>query len=124
MLTQQTVNQFARNLQQHAPFVENMQIMTVDGLTLHTDTPARNEDTVSALTAMLYSAARNLASHLDANIPQGMILCMGEHYYAIARVNDDCVMGFHVPVQMNTPQALQAVCDFIDANEHQLRITH
>jgi predicted regulator of Ras-like GTPase activity (Roadblock/LC7/MglB family) len=124
MMTQQTVIQFARNLQQQIPFVENMQIMTSDGLTLHNDKPMHNEDTVSALTAMLYSAARNLANYLDANLPQGMIICMGDNYYAIARVNDDCVMGFHVPAQMSTPQALQAVCDFIDANEHQLRITH
>ena len=125
MLTQQTIQHFVSNLQHQVPFVENLQMMTTDGLSLHVDHHHDHEDTVSALTAMLYSAAQNLTKYLGAEMPQGMIICSGkEHTYAIARVNDDCVMGFQVPVQLSTPQALQIVCDFIDANEHQLRVTH
>lgn len=125
MLTQQTIQQFVSNLQHQIPFVENLQMVTTDGLSLHTEHHHTHEDTVSALTAMLYSASQNLTKYLGEDMPQGMIICSGSEYaYAIARVNNDCVMGFRVPVQLSTPQTLQVVCDFIEANEYQLRVTH
>ena len=124
MLTQQSVSQFARHLQQRAPFIHNIQITTVDGLTLHSNSQVRDGDSVSALTAMLYSAASNLVRCLDGGTPQVMVISMGDYAYMVMPINQDCVMGFSVPIKMNTPDALQIVCDYVQANANQLRITH
>lgn len=124
MLSQQTALQFAHNIQQHAPFINSVQLMTIDGLPLHTNVDRKHEDTVSALSAMLYSAASQLANYLDAETTQGMIVCMGESAYAVARIDDDCVMGFQMPADMGTQASLQAICNYISTHQRHLQIVH
>ena len=124
MLNQQTAVQFVQGIQQHAPFINSVQLMTVDGLSLHCNTDKQDDDAVSALSAMLYSAAARLANNLEAVSPQGLIMCMGEFAYAVTRVNDDCFIGFQMPADRGNQASLQSICTYIDHHQHGLQMIH
>ncbi|MEB4590929.1 roadblock/LC7 domain-containing protein [Candidatus Thiothrix sp. Deng01] len=124
MLTPQIINQFASSLQRRMPDIENIQIMTVDGLSLYAASDTQLTDTVSALSALLYSAASNLAGFLRAGKSPGMIICMKDFAYIITQLNAECVIGFQVSIRAGTVQTLHAVCDYIETNGGQLSVAY
>jgi predicted regulator of Ras-like GTPase activity (Roadblock/LC7/MglB family) len=124
MFSQQHVQQFTRQLRHNVPGIENLQLLTVDGLAMHSDQLAHDEDKLSALSALIYSAAQRLADCMQEDAPKGLIVCIGTSAYVIARVGDELMLGLQVPADLGHPQFLQTVCNFIGQHEHGLSTIH
>lgn len=124
MINPQHVQHFARQLQHSVPGIENLQLMTVDGLAMHSNKRGRDEDKLSALSALLYSGAERLADCVNEGSPKGLIVCIGTSAYVIARFGDELVLGLQVAADLGHPQFLQTVCNFISEHECGLSLIH
>lgn len=117
------VQQFTHQLRHNVPGIESLQLLTVDGLAMHTDQRVHDEDKLSALSALVYCGAQRLADCMHEDSPKGLIVCIGSSAYVIARVGDELMLGLQVPADMGHPQFLQSVCNFISQHEHGLSAT-
>ena len=80
MLNQQQLHAFAQKLQCTLPGIQAMQILTTDGLALLSDTAEQDEDRLSALSAMLFNAACQLAHSINRDeTPKGVIISCDAH---------------------------------------------
>ncbi|MEZ5452637.1 MAG: roadblock/LC7 domain-containing protein [Thiothrix sp.] len=124
MINLEHVQHFTHQLRHSVPAIESMQLLTVDGLALHRNDTGHDEDKLSALSALLYSAAQRLADFMDEDSPKGMIICIGPSAYVIARMGDELVLGLQVPADLGHPQFLQSVCNFINQHDHTFSMIH
>jgi len=120
----QHAQHFTQQLQYSYPQIENIQLLTVDGLSMHSDKHFPDEDKLSALSALLYSSAERLADCVNGDTSKGLIVCIGESAYVIARFGNDLVLGLQVPADLGHPQFLQTVCNFISQHERDLARLH
>lgn len=123
MINSPQMQHFARQLQHSLPGIEGIQLLTADGLAIHSDKPG-DEDKLSALLALLSSGADRLADHFNEGVPNGLIVCIGASAYVVARVGDELLLGLRVSADLGHPQFLQSVCNFISSHEHYLTALH
>ncbi|MGB3918126.1 MAG: roadblock/LC7 domain-containing protein [Thiothrix litoralis] len=113
MINSPQTQHFAQQLQHNIPGIKGIQLLTADGMAIHSDTQGNDEDQLSALLALLSSGADRLADHLGESTPSGLIVCIGASAYVITRVGEELLLGLQVPADLGHPQFLQTVCDFI-----------
>lgn len=124
MMNSQHIQHFTQQLRYAMPAIENLQLLTVDGLAMHHSETGYDEDKLSALSALLYSGAQRLADYMGEDSPKGMIICIDSYAYVIARMGDDLVLGLQVPADLGHPQFLHTVCNFINQHEHSFSMIH
>lgn len=124
MINQQRAWLFAEQLQHRMPEIENLQLLTVDGLAMRGSCLRQDEDKLSALSALLYSGAQQLADCLQEESPKGLIVCIGVSAYVIAQLGDELVLGLQVPADLGHPQFLQTVCQLIGEYEQSSPLIH
>ncbi len=125
MLNQQQLHAFAQKLQCTLPGIQAMQILTTDGLALLSDTAEQDEDRLSALSAMLFNAACQLAHSINRDeTPKGVIISCDPSAYIVTRMTDDCMLGLQIPVEMGQPWLLQTVSGLISDHASHLRMAH
>lgn len=125
MLNQHHLAIFAKELQHSLPHIQALQILTPEGLTLLSDATERDDDQLSALSAMLLTGAQHLSHYLDPNQPpQGLIVCCEPSAYVVTRMTDDCMLGLKVPSTMGQSDTLQKVSELVSQHAHHLSMTH
>ena len=109
---------FIEKLRCHIPEIEAVQLLTVDGLTLHDGVPSSNDDRLSALTALLSFGAEQLAACLsdsDAAV-KGTVVCVDNIAYAVIRINSDLTLGIRTQENALPTYLLTQVHAVIAAN--------
>ncbi len=124
MINTPQMKHFAQQLQHTIPGIESLQLLTVDGMAMHSNTQGQDDDKLSALLALLYSGTDRMADYLKECSPKGLIMCFGTSAYVITKVGDELVLGLQVPSDLGQPLFLQTVCSFISSNEHYLTVVH
>lgn len=124
MINSPQMQHFAQQLQHALPGIESLQLLTVDGMAMHSNTLGPDEDKLSALLALLYSGTDRLANYFKEGSPNGLIMCFGASAYIITKVGDELVLGLQVPADLGHPLFLQTVCSFISSHEHPLAVLH
>lgn len=120
MRNRQHWQQLSTALRCYVPDIQQLQLLTLDGLALHSEAHSGDEDAVSALSALLLSAAQRLATQLgeSAEAAKGVIVCIGAQAYVITPCGDECLLGLQVPAHVGQPQLLQQVCHVVSEQQH------
>lgn len=126
MRNPQQWQQLSTALRCYVPAIQQLQLLTLDGLALHSETSSRDEDAVSALSALLLSAAQRLALQLgeSATAAKGVIVCVGAQAYVITPCGDECLLGLQVPAHLGLPQLLQQVCHVVSVQQNSSQPTY
>lgn len=120
MRNPQQWQQLSTALRCYVPDIQQLQLLTLDGLALHSEANSGDEDAISALSALLLSATQRLAMQLGerAEAAKGVIVCIGAQAYVITPCGDECLLGLQVPAHLGLPQLLQRVCHVVSEQQN------
>lgn len=120
MRNPQQWQQLSTALRCYVPDIQQLQLLTLDGLALHSEANSGDEDAISALSALLLSATQRLAMQLgeSAAAIQGVIACIGAQAYVITPCGSEYLLGLQVPAHLGQPQLLQRVCHVVSEQQN------
>ncbi len=110
---------FVEKLCDRVPEIAEVQVLTVDGLTLLGGGIADNDDQLSAVTALLCNGAEQVTACIRGQgLPQGTIVCTRDYAYTVIRLNDELALGIKAPLIAMQQHFIEKINAAITSNMH------